>query len=575
MKFRKTIALLTAVISAASVVMLTAAGAAYPYGASNVLHLQDALLCRENVIAADDVNADGTVNAFDLGILKKQLHEDAGDPVTQSYAATEEYVKITGRNVQKDDVTWLVQSGSAVEFTISGTAASVQLAGDSGIGNGEDFRPRYAVYVDGELLIDTTMSTETETITLFEGSTARMAAVKVILLSEAMYGGIGIKSVEVTSSSPVPMQPAAENELLIEFIGDSITCAYGVEGASSSESFKTTTENFTKSYAYLTAQQLGADYSAVSYSGHGIVSGYSSGDKNADSLVPDVYEQTSKYWEYTQLWDFEKRQNDVVVINLGTNDINYVAAEPETRNQEFIDGYAAFLAMIRKNNPDAYIICTLGTMGGSEIYDLIEQAVDTYKESSGDERVMSYESVTQNIQTDGIGSDWHPSPVTQQNSAYVLADKICQALGMESSQIGLNIAADSVYTYDSNTDSGANVYGYVNDYDKSFWINVMTGGETASDIQAYIPDLQLKQDGEYRVEFDYTCTAESDIPVIMYGNSSTMQHICDSIAPASEKTHYEATFTAPYSEDGVLIFRLGGQDNYNLTLYNIKIVKIS
>ncbi|MBQ2265642.1 MAG: hypothetical protein IJY06_01180 [Oscillospiraceae bacterium] len=574
MKFKKTIALLTASFSAVSAVLMTAAGAAYQYGASNVLHLQDALLCREELIAADDVDGDGTVNAFDLGILKKKLLEEAGDPVTKSYAATENYVNIIGRNVQKEDVTWLVQSGSAVEFTVTGTSASVQLAGDSGIGNGEDYRPRYAVYVDGELIADTTMSTESETITLFEGSTSRMALVKVMLLSEAMYGGIGVKSVEVTSNAPVPMQPTAENDLLIEFIGDSITCAYGVEGTSSSESFKTTTENFSKSYAYLTAMQLGADYSAVCYSGHGIVSGYSTGDKNADSLVPDVYGQTSKYWEYAEPWDFEKRQNDVVVINLGTNDINYVGAEPETRSQEFIDGYVDFLEQVREYNPEAYIICTMGTMGGPEIYDLVEQAAAQYSEESGDERVMSYFSVTHNFQVDGIGSDWHPSPVTQQNSAYVLADKICQALGMESSQLGLNIAVDSVYTYDSNADSGANVYGYVNDYDKSFWINVMTGGAAASDIQAYIPDLGLKKDGEYRVEFDYTCTAEAEIPLILKGESGT-EYLSDSIAPTSEKMHYEAFFTADAAETAELIYQMGGQDNYNLTLYNIKVVKIS
>ncbi len=564
----------TAIMTAAllsSAVLVSAVGAAYQYGLSDLLHLQDALLAREDVTAADDVNADGEVNAYDLGILKKQLAADTGELKESSIAVTEESVKLQGRTAYSDETTWLIQSGSAAEFTVTGMTASIQLAGDGGIGNGEDYRPRYGVYVDDELIVDTTMSTESETVTLFEGTTSRTAKVKVMLLSEAMYGGIGVKSVDVTSFAAIPVQPAAKNDLMIEFIGDSITCAYGVEGTSSSEAFKTTTENFSKSYAYLTAQQLGADYSAVCYSGHGIVSGYSTGDKNADSLVPDVYDLDSKYWEYNQPWDFEKRQNDVVVINLGTNDINYVGAEPETRNQEFIDGYIAFLTDLREKNPEAYLICTMGTMGGPEIYDLVEQAAAQYSEETGDERIMSYFSVTHNFQVDGIGSDWHPSAITQQNSAYVLADKICQALGMESSQLGLNIAVDSVYTYDSNTDSGANVYGYVNDYDKSFWINVMTGGAEASDIQAYIPDLYLKKDGEYRMEFDYTCTATGEIPVILRGQSG--DYVTDAIAPASEKTHYEATFTADSADEAQIIFQMGGQDNYNLTLYNIKVVK--
>ncbi len=571
MKSKKQIALLTAAISAASVMIVTAVGAAYQYGLSDLLHLQDALLAKTEITAQDDFDGNGIVNAFDLGALKKNLSADTGEVKESSFPATETYVKYQGRTFYSDDTAWLIQSGSAAEFTVTGTTASVQLAGDSGIGNGADFRPRYGVYVNGELIVDTLMSTETETVTLFEGTASRTAKVKIMLLSEAMYGGIGVKSIDVTSSAAIPVQPAAKNDLMIEFIGDSITCAYGVEGASSSESFKTTTENFSKSYAYLTAQQLGADYSAVCYSGHGIVSGYSTGDKNADSLVPDVYDLDSKYWEYNHPWDFEKRQNDVVVVNLGTNDINYVGKDPDTRNQEFIDGYIAFLTTLREKNPEAYLICTMGTMGGPEIYDLIAQAVETYKTETGDERVMSYFSVTHNFQVDGIGSDWHPSAITQQNSAYVLADKICQALGMESSQLGLNIAADSVYTYDSNADSGANVYGYVNDYDKSFWINVMTGGAEASDIQAYIPDLYLKKDGEYRMEFDYTCSAAGEIPVILRGASG--DYVTDSIAATSEKTHYETTFTADSADEAQIIFQMGGQDNYNLTLYNIKVVK--
>lgn len=109
------------------------------------------------------------------------------------------------------------------------------------------------------------MSQPEETITVFKSDSQKTAKVKVIHLSEAMNGAVGIKNISVTSSAACPIIPEPEKELSIEFIGDSITCAYGVEGKSSSESFKTTTENFMKSYAYLTAKKLNADYSAVCY----------------------------------------------------------------------------------------------------------------------------------------------------------------------------------------------------------------------------------------------------------------------------------------------------------------------
>ena len=104
-----------------------------------------------------------------------------------------------------------------------------------------------------------------------------------------MNGAVGVKDISAVSDRSDAVIPEKEKALSIEFIGDSITCAYGVEGSNSYEPFRTTTENFMKSYAYLTAQKLDADYSAVSYSGYGVLSGYTSGDINTDSLIPDCY----------------------------------------------------------------------------------------------------------------------------------------------------------------------------------------------------------------------------------------------------------------------------------------------
>ena len=119
------------------------------------------------------------------------------------------------------------------------------------------------------------MTEKEKTVSLFSGDSARLAKVKVIHLSEANNGAVGVSAIKVNSDVKAPVNPTPESDLRIEFIGDSITCGYGVEGKTAYEGFKTTTENFMKSYAYLTAQKLGAEYSAVCYSGHGIISGYS------------------------------------------------------------------------------------------------------------------------------------------------------------------------------------------------------------------------------------------------------------------------------------------------------------
>ncbi len=568
---KKNLITMTAALTVASVMAITAFAA---YTAQDVCTLQDVLFNRSEPVAEQDLNSDGIVNGYDLGLMKKQMFADTGELKDSSYAATEQYVKIMGRHLIQDDITWLLQSGSAAEFTVSGTTASVTLAGDGGRNSDENYRPRYGVYVDGELLVDTTMGEEEKTISLFEGTAPRTAKVKVMLLSEAMYGGIGVKSIDVTSSAAVPVIPVPKNEYCVEFIGDSITCAYGVEGTSSSDSFKTTTENFSKSYAYLAAQQLGVDYSAVSYSGHGIVSGYSSGDKNTDSLVPDCYTLATKFWEYNNAeWDFSKRQNDVVVINLGTNDINYVTAEPETRGAEFTEGYVAFLKQIRGCNPNAYIICTLGTMGGENLYPYIEEAV-AQRKADGDNEIMCYASVVQNGNADGYGSDWHPSAVTQQNSAYVMADKICQALGIESSQIGLDMAVDAEYSVYKNTDGGANASDFLA-YDKSYHVNTVTGGSAPGDIEALLSGIELRAGAEYRLEFECTSGNAFDMPVCVRSSQAPYTtYFEDTVSASSSREKYSAIFTVDAADASAQIaFGLGGVDYNNVSLYNIKLVK--
>jgi len=565
-------AVAAAAVAAVSLSAVFASAASISYTADDLSKLRNFILRDSGNSDTYDLNSDGIVNSFDLAAMRKTVQTSYDEAVEQNFAAVEDNVKIIGRTCRTDDITWLVQSGSATEFTVSGTSASVTVTGDWGINATEDYRPRYAILLDDEVILDATMSKAEETITVFEGDTPRNAKIKVIHLSEAQNGAVGVKNICVNSASADPVNPTAKKDISIEFIGDSITCAYGVEGASNYESFKTTTENFMKSYAYLTAEKLGADYSAVCYSGHGIISGYtSSGDINIDSLIPPYYDYVGKSTEYQKEWDFSANQNDVVVINLGTNDSGYVSKDIETRGPEFVEGYVDFLKTIRDRNPDSYIICTLGTMGCADVYELVEDAAEQYKSETGDKRVMSYFSTT-HTQDDGYGSDWHPSAVTQQNSAYVLSDKICQALGMESDQIGLNVAVDSSYELLIDPDLGGNASHFVSDYDKSFWINTVTGGSNPDDIKAVLSGIGLKKGGEYRLEFDYTAGKEFDMTVNVAG---TETYFTDTVTAGSEKLHYSQEFICSGADENAAIeFLVGGQDSCNTTLSAIKLTKI-
>lgn len=538
---------------------------------SDVRHLVKTLTTNGAMTKADDFNGDGLVNAVDLTLMKRAIlaeaQADTGEVKDQTVTAITEQTKLIGRTLTKDGVTWLVHSGSAVECTVTGVEASVTIEGDDSVRSDAKYRPRYGVYVDGELIKDVVMGESEQVVKLFSGTAKRTATVKVMHLSEANNGAIGVKQFDVKSSAAKPVQPTAGKDLTIEFVGDSITCAYGVGADSQYVGFETATEDFSKSYAYLTAQLLNADYSAVSYSGYGIVSGYTSdGKKNTDSLVPPVYENVAKQAAYALPWDFEAHPVDVVFVNLGTNDDSYASKDLETRGKEYQTNYLAFLKQIRKCNPDAAIVCTLGIMGCQELYPYLEAAVEAF----GDAKTSCYESPTHNITQDGIGADWHPSPVTHEKNSYLAADHICKALGIQYSGVGLDFAADGEYGCDFDKSNGADGWPYFSDWNKSLNINISSGGTSPEEIMGYVRKLNLTK-GTYTLAFSVKGGEKAEIPYIVRSMTDHKKVYCEGVCKggaASEK--FTIATDAPDSE---IVFPVGAVGGLNLTFENVTLYK--
>ena len=347
-----------------------------------------------------------------------------GEPMkAQSFPASEPYVKLTGRTAESGGVRWLIHSASKIEFRMTGTRAAVTLQGDGSAAGEEASRARFAVYVNGQRTMDRLVSKKEETLVLFESDTAQTVEIAVIKLSEAANSVFGIRQIDVVSEGPI--EPLPEKKLRIEFIGDSITCGYGIDDENRDHHFVTGTEDATRAFAYKTAAALDADYSLVSYSGHGIVSGYSGdGNRVPGQLVPPVYEKLGKNYgsaasvlDLSRPWDFASFRPDFVVINLGTNDASYIKESAE-RKEEFTAAYAEFLKMVRKNNPDACIIASFGVMGDG-LFPCVEEAVRRYTLETGDANVRTLRFWAQDGST-GYVADWHPTEATQQKAAELL-----------------------------------------------------------------------------------------------------------------------------------------------------------
>lgn len=348
---------------------------------------------------------------------------EATDKLT-SYEATSDNVKLIGRTYRKGDTTILGYSASGIEFKCTGTKAVFNVNGSVG-------EARIGVFVNGKLVKQgyiKNKKTNAVEVELPEGE----STVKLIKLSEAAQSVIAIDSFEV-DGKPQPTEAAKHS---IEFIGDSITCGYGVDDPLG-KSFSIYNENAAKTYAYKAAQNFGADYSFVSVSGAGVISGYSGNGKINDALlVPNFYDKFCFTWSWfdgeqtaNYDWDFSQYQPELIVVNLGTNDNSYTKGDPD-KCAEFEKGYVNFLKEIRAKNPNSEILCTLGIMG-QELYPSITDAVDTYKTETGDSKVSVFQFSVQDSENNGYAVDYHPSGVSQKTAAYELTYAIEGIYGWE------------------------------------------------------------------------------------------------------------------------------------------------
>lgn len=356
---------------------------------------------------------------------------DDGTLSLKSFTASSDNVKLLGRNYLGSDGTlWVVQSASGIEFSFKGTKASVTIMGDSGAGNPSNAgsEARVAVYVNGELVMDELVKEAEKTYDIFSSDSETENTVRIIKLSESANSTFGIKRIDAECTGG--LTPSAEKALKIEFIGDSITCGYGVDDEVKEHHFSTATENAEKTYAFKTAEVLDADWSFVSYSGHGIISGYSdNGQKKSDQTVPQYYSKLGRsygskcgdFLVQDKEWDFGSFVPDVIVINLGTNDDSYCKGDEE-KALEYAEAYAAFLEEIRSHNSDAQIICTLGIMG-DRLYPAVEAAVSEYTEKTGDTKVCAMKFDVQ-APSDGYAADWHPTEATHEKAAQKLTEYI-------------------------------------------------------------------------------------------------------------------------------------------------------
>jgi lysophospholipase L1-like esterase len=277
--------------------------------------------------------------------------------------------------------------------------------------------------------------------------------------SEALYATTTFTGFGLDPSGK--LLPPTERPRRIEFIGDSITCGYGDEGANATCPFDVPidpaqpdgdripiSENHYLSYGAIAARALSAEAVTICFSGKGVYQNYreqgvGEGPSGVTTPDPDAKTTIPMYWERTlgsqkdgPKWDVTKEpEPQVVVLNIGTNDfardINQDSIADGVDLNTLHDAYAAFLTTVRQARPDAHIFLALPPMmtdkfpldnARSNFRSILKSIVSSFN-AKGDTKVYFIELVEMGTRY-GLGCDYHPNLEVHR----IMADQVAGAI---------------------------------------------------------------------------------------------------------------------------------------------------
>lgn len=212
------------------------------------------------------------------------------------------------------------EEGIALDWTASGIEFNANCAGDvalkiqascsspvSGAHN-NDKDCYYTVYIDGVRQNNRLrVMNGTFTVKIAEGLDTGDHTFKIVKMTEAVNAKTVVQAIELNGTF---LEKPAASKYIIEAIGDSITSGHSATAINIADSQRSRFSDGTRTYAYLTAENFGAEARVISQSGQTMPSMYSNYQKE-------------RFGDEGATFDFSSVQKPtVVLIGLGTNDGN-------------------------------------------------------------------------------------------------------------------------------------------------------------------------------------------------------------------------------------------------------------
>lgn len=323
-----------------------------------------------------------------LFLLLSLLHFQLNSGQMQFVQANDKSITYNGRFDFTDSTKpRFMYSGCAITAGFTGTSIAIKLKDDS-------LRNWFNVRIDDQLF--KFESADSSGIYQLAQSLADTVHTITITRRTEWHGGNStFEGFFIDSGKSLFPVPRLVNT--IEFIGNSITCGYGNEGKNREEHFKYETENGDLAFGALVAKKLNANYVAVCRSGIGM---FQSADGNKHFVQPKLYDEIVAGSKAQ--WNYSDNQPEVVVIELGGNDL----AHP-LDSTLFVNSYVTFVKKLRNQYPKAEIICAAGPNLPGDSTSAFEPYLKAVKAhfAGTDEKVhYFYFGII-----DFNGSDWHPN----------------------------------------------------------------------------------------------------------------------------------------------------------------------
>ncbi len=298
--------------------------------------------------------------------------------------------------------------GSAIQFRTKGKTASVRMKAST-------TNDRWQVDIDGKptQILKLDPNQENYSIDLPSDSPHLVTLVR---RTECFAGATNVRGVSAGQADPPPYP-----ERQIEIVGDSISAGYGVDGKTKEEHFSPDTSNAYMTYGWIAARQLKADCTIVAWSGRKMW---------PDNTVPEIYDYALPNEKKGQSEQLDNPNMDAVLVNLATNDFGQGIPD----KFKWCNSYAAFVKKLRTRFPKAHIYLATGSMmtdswpPEKKHLSTLKGYLDSILKQLNDPKVHRIDFDPQ-LESDGIGADWHPNQVTQTKMGNTFAAALKKDLG--------------------------------------------------------------------------------------------------------------------------------------------------